>query len=97
MDGWEDSSSSSSSWRDSKGAGVARTAGMGLSDAGRSMMSSAADESIRQVQYKRGGKVRKTGSATVHKGERVIPRSKVKRVEKLMRGKKMRMTNRRGR
>lgn len=38
--------------------------------------------------YKKGGKVRRTGLARVHKGERVIPKSKVKRVEKLMKMKK---------
>ena len=35
--------------------------------------------------YKKGGKVHKTGLARLHKGERVIPKSKVHKVEKLMR------------
>lgn len=35
--------------------------------------------------YKKGGKVRKTGLALLHKGERVIPRKKVKLAEKAMR------------
>lgn len=43
------------------------------------------------ASLKRGGKVRKTGPANLHKGERVIPAGKVKRVEKLMRGAKMRL------
>lgn len=30
--------------------------------------------------YKKGGKIRKTGLAFVHKGERVVPKSKVKRM-----------------
>lgn len=35
--------------------------------------------------YKKGGKIRKTGIAFVHKGERMIPKAKVKSVEKAMR------------
>ena len=35
--------------------------------------------------YKKGGKVHKTGLARLHKGERVIPKSKVHKVEKAMR------------
>jgi|ERR1700733_15612862 len=35
--------------------------------------------------YKKGGKVHKTGLAHLHKGERVIPKSKVHKVEKAMR------------
>jgi hypothetical protein len=40
---------------------------------------------------KRGGKIRKTGVRELHKGERVIPAGKVKRVEKMMKRSKMRM------
>ena len=43
------------------------------------------------ASLRKGGKVRKDGPANLHKGERVIPRSKVKRVEKMMRKSKMRM------
>jgi hypothetical protein len=43
---------------------------------------------------KRGGKVRKTAETKVHKGERVIPASKVKRVDRMMKRKGMRKTNR---
>ena len=35
--------------------------------------------------YKKGGKIHKTGLARLHKGERVIPKSKVHKVEKAMR------------
>lgn len=35
--------------------------------------------------YKKGGKIKATGLAKVHKGERVIPKAKVAKVEKLMR------------
>jgi SLT domain-containing protein len=61
-------------------------------------MDSSRDEaasSIHAVSYKRGGKVRSTGPANLHKNERVIPANKVKRVEKMMRKSKMRLTNKR--
>lgn len=45
-------------------------------------------------QFKRGGKVRKTGRAILHAGERVIPAGKVRRVERLMKRAKMRKTDR---
>ena len=35
--------------------------------------------------YKKGGVVHKTGPARLHKGERVIPKSKVHKVEKALR------------
>ena len=79
------------SWRDSKTAGALRSAGSSLSSSGQDEMDRASSMSITPSQYKRGGKVRKTGGAIVHKGERVIPKGKVKRVEKMMRKKKMRM------
>jgi hypothetical protein len=50
-------------------------------------------ESIRPVQYRKGGKVRKTGRAIVHKNERVIPASKRKKAEKVMRKAGMKLTN----
>ena len=37
--------------------------------------------------YKKGGTVKKTGIALVHKGELIIPASKVKAVKKLMKKK----------
>jgi hypothetical protein len=37
--------------------------------------------------YKKGGTVKKTGIALVHKGELIIPASKVKSVKKLMKKK----------
>lgn len=98
MDGWEDSSSDSSTrWKDSKGAAASRAAGSALSSSGSSMLSDSAREAasnVHAVQYKRGGKVRKTGPAIVHRGERVIPRSKVKKVDRMMKRKGMRKTNR---
>ena len=73
-----------------------KAAGRSLMDSGRDELDSAASRSITPVQYRKGGKVRKTGGAIVHKGERVIPKSKVKRVEKMMRKSKMRMKAKRG-
>ena len=90
--GNDDSNDSSNSrWKKSKTAGGLRAAGASLSQSGQDMMDRASSSSITPVAYKRGGKVRKTGGAVVHKGERVIPAGKVKRVEKLMRKAKMRM------
>lgn len=69
----------------------AAAAGKQLSDSGRDMMDQARSDAdarsgpVSYGSYKRGGKVRKTGLARVHRGERVIPRKKVKRVEKAMR------------
>jgi hypothetical protein len=57
-------------------------------------MDNASSERITPVSYKRGGKTRKAGPANLHKGERVIPKGKVKRVEKMMRKAKMRMKTR---
>lgn len=46
-------------------------------------------------RMKKGGKVRKTGPAYLHKGERVIPADKRKKVERLMKRSKTRQTGRR--
>jgi len=94
MDGWEDSDKSGSRWKDSKAAGGLRAAGSSLSDSGRDEMSQASSRGFEPVKYRHGGRVKRTGPAVLHKNERVIPASKRKRVEKLMRGKKMRMTTR---
>jgi SLT domain-containing protein len=40
---------------------------------------------IHAVSYKRGGKVKRTGLARLHKGEVVVPRNKVKKYRKAMR------------
>ena len=71
-----------------------KAAGRSLSSSGQSMMDQSRSDSasrIGPVTYHSGGKVRKGGNARLLKGERVIPRSKVKRVEKLMKRSKMRM------
>lgn len=75
-----------------------KAGGRSLSDSGQKMISDSRDEAasnVRPVQYKRGGKVRKTGRAIVHKGERVIPAGKRKKVERLMKRSGMRMRSRR--
>lgn len=92
----DDTSTSTSTkrWKDSTAAKATRSAGESLSSSGQSMMDSSRSEAasnIHAVSYKRGGKVRKTGPANLHKGERVVPRGKVKAVEKSMRRMKMRM------
>lgn len=104
-DGWDDSSSNSSSddssnntrWKNSAAAKGTRAAGKSLSAAGQQMIEDSRDEAARSVgpvQYHRGGRVRKTGPAILKKNERVIPASKRKKVERMMKRKKMRMTNR---
>lgn len=82
---------SNSRWKNSKAAGGLRAAGQSLMDSGRDEMDNASSRGITPVSFKRGGKTRKTGLANLHKGERIIPRGKVKRVEKMMRKAKMRM------
>ncbi len=59
---------------DSRWKSAAKAAGRSLSESGQSAMSDARSEAasrIGPVSYKRGGKVRKTGMARLHKGERV--------------------------
>ena len=82
---------SSSRWKDSKTAKGMRSAGASMVKSGQEELSRAASERITPVSMKRGGKVRKTGLKNLHKNERVIPKGKVKRVEKMMRKAKMRM------
>lgn len=50
---------------------------------------------IRPVQYHKGGKVRKTGPAVLKRNERVIPASKRKKAEKVLRKAGMSLTNKR--
>jgi hypothetical protein len=87
-DSGSSSSDSSSRWKDSKGASAARSGGSGLAAAGQRMMSDSAEESARNihpVSYKKGGRVKRTGLARLHKDEYVVPRNKVKRMKKAMR------------
>lgn len=40
--------------------------------------------SIRPVSYKKGGRVKRTGLARLHKDEYVVPKRKVKRMKRAM-------------
>lgn len=89
-DAYSSDSPSSSSSPAKKGrnlkAGL-RGVGSSLSSTGQGLSDRASAEtssSIHAVQYRKGGKVRKTGMAKVHKNERVIPAGKRKKVERLM-------------
>ena len=69
-------------------------AGKSLSQKGVDMINASRDQAAAGADrpvvpsYKRGGIVRKTGLARVHKGERVIPKHKVKKVERALKKKK---------
>ena len=78
-----------------KGRGAASAVASGLSSMGKDETDRAEKigENIHAVAYKRGGKVRKTGPAIVHRGERVIPASKRKKAERLMKRGGMSLTN----
>ena len=82
-------------WKDSSSAGKLRSAGSSLSSAGSSESdrSSEMTASIKPVAYRTGGRVKKTGPAVVHRGERVIPASKRKKAEKVLRKAGMSLTN----
>ena len=81
--------------KSSRAKDTASAVGSSLSSAGQSESDRAASDwsSIKPVAYKRGGKVRRTGPAIVHKNERVIPSSKRKKAEKAMKRAGMRLTN----
>ncbi len=73
-------------------------AGRSLNQSGQDALSSVRQEAASAVErmqsYKRGGKVRKTGPAKLHRGELVIPRGKVKRVKEALRKTKRKSTGR---
>lgn len=86
-------SSSSSGWKGSRAQKGTSKAGAGLSAAGQKMIEGSREEAMANMDrqapvnlpsYRHGGKVRKTGLARLHKGEKVIPRGKVKKVERRM-------------
>lgn len=87
--GGDDPVSTSRSWK--KGASAA---GKSLSAAGQKQLSDVRDEAMSSMDrqnpvpsYSRGGKVRKTGLAKVHRGEYVVPKKKARKVSKLLRKK----------
>ena len=103
--GWASSTSttgpsSSSSDRSKKLKSATREAGQGLQAYGAAEADRASSTRITPVAYRKGGKVRKTGPAILHRNERVIPASKRKKAERLMKRSGMSLTNktrRRGR
>lgn len=88
------SSSSSGKWSDSRTAKGLGAAGSSLMSYGKSQSDKAARMTITPVAYRKGGKVRKTGPAIVHRGERVVPADKRKKVERSMKREGMSLTNR---
>jgi hypothetical protein len=74
----DDSSSDSTSWKGSKMASGLRAAGKSMQQSGQSQIEAARDQAARGAvpSYKKGGRVKKTGLARVHKGEQVIPAHK---------------------
>lgn len=102
----EDAYSSTSSR--SKGSGskvkaALRGTGKALSSAGDQMLSDSRYDSaskVGPVQYRKGGKIGKSKSRSkavpiiAHEDERVIPKSKRKKVERLMKRSGMNLTNR---
>jgi len=76
-------------WKDSKGASALRGAAAGSQAGSAALSRDAASDASRigpvVYGYKKGGRVKKTGLARVHKGEYVVPRGKVKRVKKALR------------
>lgn len=98
--GWASSTSTTgpdapSSDRSKKLKAAASSAGGGLMAYGKSEAdrSAAIAGSIRPVSYHRGGKVRSTGPAVLKRNERVIPASKRKKAERLMKRGGMSLTN----
>jgi hypothetical protein len=69
-------------------------AGESLMSSGRDEMESASDDRISPVSYRKGGRVKKTGMALLHRNERVIPAGKRKRVERMMKRSGMRVNGR---
>ena len=74
-------------WTDTIASGARNLIGKDVSRA----LSGATANQIKMAgsipMYKKGGTVKKTGIALVHKGELIIPASKVKAVKKLMKKK----------
>lgn len=92
-------SGGSSKWKER-----AKAAGSSLQKAGASQMEDAREDirsgnlnrqqPLNLPNYRKGGKVKKTGPARLHKGEVVVPRGKVKKVKKAVRQMKKRKSGR---
>jgi hypothetical protein len=92
----------SGGWKSSKLAKGIKSAGKSLTQTGNQQLSQSTGEAasrVGPVQYKRGGKIRKSkvrGGAVpiiAHENERVIPADKRKKVERLMKRSGMNLTN----
>ena len=90
--------SDNSGSRGSKTKDALERGGSAIAKTGSAMIENAREQAASNMNrqtpvnlpsYRRGGKVRKTGVARVHKGEYVVPRSKVKKVKRAMKGRGM--------
>ena len=81
-------------WADTNTASGLRAGGESLAKSGQAMMASARADAAANANrpssipgYRKGGTVRKTGLAKVHRGELVIPKNKARKVKKLLKRK----------
>jgi len=72
----------------SSGAGAEISGNAPSKDDSKEMESERFSASAAPPSYKRGGKVKRSGKARVHKGERVLTKAQAKRYEKRKRGRK---------
>jgi hypothetical protein len=75
---------------DAKQKAAFKAAGRTMTSEGDSLMSGSRSEAashIGPVSYKRGGRVKKTGLARLHKNELVVPAKKRKKVQRMMKRK----------
>jgi hypothetical protein len=74
---------------------AAKVAGKTIAAGGRSLAEAAGKyaENVHPVEYRKGGKVRKTGRIKIRADERVIPAKKRKKVERLMKRAGMKLTD----
>ena len=80
-------------WSQSGAGRTLSAAGSSLSSSGSQMIDDSRYEAasrIGPVSYKKGGRVKRTGLAKLHRGELVVPRKKVKRVKRAMKRMKAR-------
>jgi hypothetical protein len=92
MDPDNSQSTTAPKWSDSKTAQGLRGAGSSMSKSGQDQLSSVRSEAaagadrqqpLNLPSYRKGGKVRKTGVAKLHRGEYVVPAKKVRSLKKM--------------
>lgn len=85
--------SDDSGFKGSRTAKALTQGGKALSKSGSEMIESSREQAASNMDrqtplnlpsYRKGGKVRKTGPARLHKGELVVPRKKVRKVKRAM-------------